>query len=105
MLFSPDLLSQYDTWTLNTVENNGFVFGPHGHCLTIMITGKRGITYFTHIDENELENVDPSVAELVIPENVNLFNLEKVIVPISVVREVDALGILDQYKNLIVLQS
>jgi hypothetical protein len=54
---------------------------------------------------HELENVDPSVAELVIPENVNLFNLEKVIVPISVVREVDALGILDQYKNLIVLQS
>ena len=36
---------------------------------------------------------------------VNLFNLEKVIVPISVVREVDTLGILDQYKNLIVLQS
>lgn len=34
MLFSPDLLSQYDTWTLNTVENNGFVFGPYGHCLT-----------------------------------------------------------------------
>jgi hypothetical protein len=103
MLFSPDLLSQYDTRTLNAVENNGFVFGPHGHCLTSMIMGKRGITYFTHIEEDELENVDPAIAELVIPENV--FNLEKVIVPISVVREVDALGVLDQYKNLIVLQS
>ena len=105
MLFSPGLLSQYDTWTLNSTENNGFVFGPHGHCLMSMITGKRGNTYFTHIEEDELEDIDPSVAELLIPEDVNLFNLEKVIVPISVVREVDALGVLDQYKNLIILQS
>ena len=88
MLFSSDLLSQYDTWTLNSTENNGFVFGPHGHCLTSAVTGKRGITYFTHLEEDELENIDPRTAELVIPEDVNLLNLEKVIVPVSVVREV-----------------
>lgn len=105
MLFSKDLLTQYANWTLNSVENNGFVFGPHGYCLTSAITGKRGITYFTHIDEDELENIDPEVAELVIPEDVNLLNLERVIVPVSVVREVDALGLLEPYKNLITLQS
>ena len=33
--------------------------------------------------------------------DVNLINLEKVIVPVSIVREVDALGVLDQAKNLI----
>ena len=101
MLFSPHLLSQYDTWTLNSVVNNGFVFGPHGHCLTSMITGKQGITYFANIEEDEIEDIDPSSAELLIPGDVNLINLEKVIVPVSIVREVDALGVLDQAKNLI----
>lgn len=105
MLFSPEILDQYDTWTLNSIENNGFVFGPHGYCLTSTITGKRGITYFAHIEDEELEDIDPTVAEIVIPEDVNLLTLEKVVVPVSVMREVDALGVLDQYENLITLQS
>jgi len=90
-------------WTLNTDENNGFVFGPHGHSRTSMITGREGITYFTHVSQDDLQHIDSKKSELVIPCDVNLCHLQRVIVPLSVVREVDDLGVLDQYKNLISL--
>jgi hypothetical protein len=99
LVFSPDILLQYQIWTLNSIENNGFVFGTHNQVSKSNITGKNGTTYYMSIEEEDLKKLDPSKAELVIPANINLCNLKHIEIPTSFL---DSIELENEHKNMIV---
>lgn len=78
LIFSPDLLSQYKTWVINTEENFGYMISKHGVKGEGQFSGEPGTSWVNHIPPEGVEEIT-SAAELLIPNSINLDNLVAVV--------------------------
>ena len=104
LIFDQNVLNDTDDWILSTEENNGFVLGVHKEYGESPFSGEVGFTHYGKVEplnEDTMNEVIPTNAELVISGEVPLKHLNKIVVYNRNV--LNALNIPGQYERLVEL--